>query len=191
MAGLRDILDVLYQFLPQEAVLGLLAVLALVAAPMWFRWLQRKQIKGVIRNLVSTTDAERRHALTQQLWSRIENNATQLTTASKLAREMGLASFAARIETRLRELGVAIDTPALRFEKSDQPGRLHPLEIATRVDALLEQGLIRAAQQLVDEGLSRLPHDDDLQDAQQRINAYRSESATISTHSPQEHHERE
>ena len=27
MAGLRDILDVLYQFLPQEAVLGLLAVL--------------------------------------------------------------------------------------------------------------------------------------------------------------------
>ena len=102
---------------------------------------------------------------------------------------MGLPQIRSVAELRLRELNHPIPSYPIKGEPPKGPERLHPIEIQTRVEKLLDQGLDGPAQELLITGLERYPNDPDLLQSQQLIDAYRNSSATMSTSSLSVPHE--
>ena len=187
MRGLIDIFDVLYKLMPQKMVWGLFVLIVLSILPLWYRWIRNKKIKGLMREVASTSNSDRKQRLERHLWKQVGDNPKKWAYVAVLAKEMGLPQFRIRAEAALIRLGHAIPPYPIKDKGPDGPGRLHPIEIRSRVTQLLEQQLPEPAQHLINEALLLHPEDPDLLDAIKAIQNYHTSSDTIEAKSS--HHE--
>jgi len=171
MGGVMDIFEVLYTILPQWAVFVLVGIGLLCLAPSWYRWVQNKKVKGLLRNYASTTDRGLRTQIESKLWSQVGYSVVRLTVCAQTANEMGLIQLCRKAEERLLSLGSPIPTRGPQKDKKNITGRLHPIEVSVRVTHLLEQGLIENAEVLVTQAFEQHPDDLDLQNALREIEA--------------------
>lgn len=169
MGGVMDIFDVLYAILPQWAVFVLVGIGLLCIAPTWYRWVQSKKVKGLLRNYASTTDIHLRAQIEPKLWAQVGESTARLTVCAQAAQEMGLIQLCRKAEERLIQLGSPVPFRGPKVDPKNTIGRLHPIEVSVRVTQLLKQGLIEPAETLIDDALVQHPNDPDLHNALQEI----------------------
>ena len=171
MGGIMEMFDVLYAILPRWAVFALVGIGMLCIAPSWYRWVQNKKVKGLLRNYASTTNREMRIEIEGKLWMQVGQSTGRLTVCAQTAHEMGLIHLCRKAEERLQRLGSPIPHRGVKPDKKQTPGPLHPIEVSVRVAQLLEQGLVDPAQDLLNTALKTHPNDPDLQAAVNAIDA--------------------
>ena len=180
MAGLTDLLDVLYQLLPPWAVMALVVLLGLMLAPLWWKWVRNKPLKNHVRRIASTSDPEKKARRLEETMAFAANDTTRLKLLARYADEMGVPTLRRAVnetlQTQTTEPPLVVGkTSSLADEKVHVP-YLHPIEICVRIEGLLGQGLIQTAEELLKEGQTRHPGDPDLQRAAEQIKAQKGNS---------------
>jgi len=177
MGGINDLVSTLHAMLPQWAVIAVLAGVGLCIVPFWLRSIRLKQIRGKVRSIASTTNPQERQQWIEEVLI-LANNRVRLTTLAHAAKAAGLHALATTAIDRLEDTAVSPHEFTTLRDRDPEPGPgpLHPIEVATRIDALLEQGLRENACLLLAQALDRLPNDPDLQAIHDRIEAIPQEN---------------
>ena len=178
MGGIMEMFDVLYAILPRWAVFTLVGIGMLCIAPTWYRWVQNKKVKGLLRNYASTTNSALREDIEARLWTQVGQSPSKLFVCAETANEMGLIHLCRIAEERLQRIGIPVPYRGPKQDKTQTPGRLHPIEVSVRVTQLLEQGLVEPAQQLLNDALEVHPNDPDLITATNEINAVQADKVS-------------
>lgn len=169
MRGITEIIRLIAELMPAWLLIPLLVGLGLLLVPVWFHTVRIKQIRGTFRVLARTTDRTTRDQLIEQAFALASKHPKRLVAIAEIATTHRLQAVTKRA---LQALSAAGGHPAdlARLEhRPKTPTPIHPLHIAARVDTLIDQGLVEAAREQLQQGEARYPSDPDLAQARTRL----------------------
>lgn len=169
---LSDIAGLLANVVPPWAFPPAVALLLVVAAPIWLRMVRGRQVGGLVRRMVRADPTERER-LGDEVLGLAGTRDGLLLIAAEQAHRYDQRVFRDRVLAVLEARGaVPQDVARLRGKLAvAAPPVGHPLEIAANVERLLEQGLRDRARERLRAGRSRYPDDPDLSALEQRLDA--------------------
>ena len=171
MRVIPDLIALLQRFVPPWLLVVLAVVLAPVALMAWLRWLRAKQIRGALRTAFLATDPGRRRIAVERAFELAGGREHALVTLTETAHQTGLPDVTLQGLAALESRGMAaVDVARIRSQRSKPPRRAgHPVEEVVVIERFLEQGMIPAASERLDEALARFPSDPELLELSQRL----------------------
>jgi len=147
--------------------------LMLALLPAYLHRMRAKQIKGAMRKLARARGDEQRQRHTEAAFVLAAGRGRRLVVLAEEAMRAGQPLVVKRALAELERTSqcaedVARITTKLRGE---QRGPSFALEAVVNVEGLLDNGMIRVAQERLDEALRKFPEDPDLQALRPRVAA--------------------
>lgn len=173
--GITDIVSGLAQVVPFPVLVAILAVAAVLAFPLWLNSVRTRQIKGRLRRAARAHDADTRAAEVQAAFDITRGKPRLILSLADQAIRNGQPYAWRRALEELEESGkLELDVAALRRRVQPPPKTVRdPLEAVVRVERYLEAGLGVAAQEALEDGLSRHPNHPDLLALRDRMGSQR------------------
>lgn len=163
-----DLGGLVFQLVPPWAIPIVIGVLGALAAPFWLESVRGKQIKGAVRRMVRASEDER-PPLAERALSLAGTRRTRLIALVQEAMRYDQRALRDEALVRLErvhrgdaaELRKRIDKPRTRYRD--------PVEAVVRIEGLLDEGLVVAAREQLEEARRSFPHDPDLDRLQERV----------------------
>ncbi len=172
-----DLQGLVFQVVPPWAVPLVIGALVALAAPFWLENVRQKQIKGAVRRMVRA-DYEERPALVERALGLAGQRRIRLIALVQEAIRYDQRALRDEALGRLEQVkGGKTDAAELR-KRVEKPRTRYrdPVEAAVRVEGLLDEGLLVAAREQLDEARSAFPDDPELDRLDQRLAAVTSGS---------------
>ncbi|MCA9494464.1 MAG: type II secretion system protein [Myxococcales bacterium] len=159
---LGQLVETLSMFMPLKVVLGIVAILGLLAAPFWLESVRDRQIRGTVRRMVRA-ERQERDALAHRVLSLADGKPGRLRTIVEAATRYDQRDLRERTLALMEKGPGARD--AVRFRETTTVKRWrprNPLEAVVRVEALRAEGMEAAAEEHLQIALETFPDDPEL-----------------------------
>jgi len=171
MRIIPDLLGLLQRFVPPWLLIALAVVLAPIAVMAWLRWVRAKQIRGALRTAFLATDPNKRRQAIDHAFDLAGEREQALIALTDTAHRTGLVDVTTRGLAALESRGMgAHDVARIRAATAKPPRRAgHPVEEVVVIERFLEQDMIPAATERLNEALQRFPDDPELRELRDTI----------------------
>lgn len=185
MRGLAKTISLLLSALGLQTSPWVLPAIIVVAALVLWPTIQKSQkVDRAVKTVRSTSAraAADRERIGQEALSAVQDDPIGLVQVAEEAVRVGDKALARAAVARLMETGKRPQDARriLRSLEADAP-RL-PVEVAVRVEPLLDAGMLAEARRRLEDGLARWPQDADLLELKQRLD--QAESAVAASDGP-------